>query len=108
MLATSFYVVLALHRQRCATGLGLLPQLSDSTPSVGVLNLGDVAFMISRNKHIPFTHLLLWGSAAIFAMAMLSILLFVAEPLLRARWANWVVAPTHWSRCVEQPLLWSH
>jgi hypothetical protein len=43
---------------------------------------------------IPYLYLALplWLVAAIFAMAMLSILYFVGEPLLRARWANWVVA----------------
>jgi hypothetical protein len=56
-------------------------------PSIGVLNLGDVAFMIGVIILIPYLYLALplWLVAAIFALAMLSILLFVGEPLIRSR-----------------------
>ena len=94
MLATSFYVVLAFTASAVLLGWVYFRNYQIARPSVGVLNLGDVAFMIGVIILIPFLYLALplWVVAAIFAMAMLSILLFVAEPLLRARWANWVVA----------------
>jgi hypothetical protein len=94
MLATSFYVVLAFTASAVLLGWVYFRNHQIARPSVGVLNLGDVAFMIGVIILIPFLYLALplWVVAAIFAMAMLSILLFVAEPLLRARWANWVVA----------------
>jgi hypothetical protein len=64
-------------------------------PSIGVLNLGDVAFMIGVIILFPYLYLALplWLVAAIFALAMLSILQLLGEPVLRrARWANWVFA----------------
>lgn len=94
MLATSFYVVLAFTASAVLLGWVYFRNYQIARLSIGVLNLGDVAFMIGVIILIPFLYLALplWVVAAIFAMAMLSILLFVAEPLLRARWANWVVA----------------
>jgi hypothetical protein len=94
MLATSFYVVVAFTASAVLLGWVYFRNHQIARPSIGVLNLGDVAFMIGLIILIPFLYLALplWVVAAIFAMAMLSILLFVGEPLLRARWANWVVA----------------
>jgi hypothetical protein len=50
--------------------------------------------MIGAIILVPYLYLALplWLVAAIFASAMLSILIFVGEPVLRARWANWVFA----------------
>ena len=94
MLTTSFYVIMAFTASAVLLGWVYFRNYQTARPSIGVLNLGDVAFMIGVIILIPYLYLALplWLVAAIFAMAMLSILHFVGEPLLRARWANWVVA----------------
>ena len=94
MLSTSYYVVVAFTASAALLGWVYFRNYQLTRPSIGVLNLGDVAFMIGVIILIPYLYLALplWLVAAIFAMAMLSILLFVGEPLLRARRANWLVA----------------
>jgi hypothetical protein len=94
MLTTSFYVVLGFTISAVLLGWVYFRNYQLARPSIGVLNLGDVAFMIGVIILIPYLYLALplWLVAAILAMAMLSILYFTGEPVLRARWANWVVA----------------
>jgi hypothetical protein len=94
MISTSLYVVVAFTASAVVLGWVYFRTYQIARPSIGVLNLADVAFMIGVIILIPYLYLALplWLVAAILAMAMLSILYFVAEPLLRARWANWVVA----------------
>jgi hypothetical protein len=94
MLSTSFYVVVAFTASAVLLGWIYFRNFQLARPSIGVLNLGDVAFMIGVIILIPYLYLALplWLVAAIFALAMLSILYFVAEPLLSARWANWLFA----------------
>jgi hypothetical protein len=62
-------------------------------PPIGVIGLGDVAVMVGVIVVIPFLYLTLplWFVAGILALAMLSILYFVLEPVLRFRWAIWLV-----------------
>jgi hypothetical protein len=93
MLTTSFYVVLAFTASAVLLGWVYFRNYQLARPSVGVLNLGDVAFMIGAIILIPYLYLALplWLVTAIFTMAMLGILYFTGEPLLRARWSNWVV-----------------
>jgi hypothetical protein len=90
MLATSFYVVVVFTASAVLLGWVYFRTFQLARPSVGVLNLGDVAFMIGVIILIPYLYLALplWLVAAIFAMAMLSILYFTGEPVLRTRWAN--------------------
>jgi hypothetical protein len=87
ILSTSFYVVVAFTASAVLLGWIYFRNYQLARPSIGVLNLGDVAFMIGVIILIPYLYLALplWLVAAIFALAMLSILLFVGEPLLRAR-----------------------
>jgi hypothetical protein len=94
MLTTTFYVVIAFTASAVLLGWVYFRNFQTARPPIGVLNLGDVAFMIGVIILIPYLYLALplWLVAAIFAMAMLSILLFVGEPVLRSRWANWVIA----------------
>jgi hypothetical protein len=94
MLTTPFYVVLAFTAGAVLLGWLYFRNYQLARPSVGVLNLGDVAFMIGVIILIPYLYLALplWLVAAIFALAMLSILQLLGEPLLMARWANWVFA----------------
>jgi hypothetical protein len=94
MLTTPFYVVLTFTAGAVLLGWLYFRNYQLARPSVGVLNLGDVAFMIGAIILIPYLYLALplWLVAAIFALAMLSILHLLGEPLLRARWASWLFA----------------
>ena len=91
---TSFFVVLGFAAAPVLAGWTYFRAYQLARPSVGVINLGDVAFMIGMIILIPYLYLalplLLVG--AILALAMLGILYFTAEPVLRAPWATWVVA----------------
>jgi hypothetical protein len=91
MLTTSFYAVLAFSAGAVLLGWVYFRNYQLARPAVGVLNLGDVAFTIGVIILIPYLYLALplWLVAAIFTLAMLSILQLLGEPLLRARWANW-------------------
>jgi hypothetical protein len=91
MLTTPFYVVLAFTAGAVLSGWLYFRNYQLARPSIGVLNLGDVAFMIGVIILFPYLYLALplWLVASIFALAMLSILQLLGEPLLRARWANW-------------------
>jgi hypothetical protein len=62
-------------------------------PPIGVFSLGDVAVMIAAIILLPYLYLAfpLWLVAGIFALGVLSILYFVAEPVFQARWAVWLV-----------------
>jgi hypothetical protein len=93
-VATPLYVVLAFFAGAVLLGWAYFRNYRLARPSIGVLDLGDVAFMVGMIILIPYLYLALplWLVAAVFALAMLSILLFVGEPVLRARWANWLVA----------------
>jgi hypothetical protein len=94
MLTTSFYVVMAFTAGAVLLGWAYFRSYQTARPPIGVLDFGDVAFMIGAIILVPYLYLALplWLVAAIFASAMLSILIFVGEPVLRARWANWVFA----------------
>jgi hypothetical protein len=94
MLSSSFYVVLAFSASAVLLGWVYFRNYQLARPSIGVINLGDVAFMIGVIVLIPYLYLglPLWLVAAILTVAMVGILYFTAEPLLRARWATWVVA----------------
>jgi hypothetical protein len=94
MLTTPFYVVLAFTASAVLLGWLYFRNYQLAHPSIGVLNLGDVAFMIGVIILFPYLYLALplWLVAVVFALAMLSILQLLGEPLLRARWASWVFA----------------
>jgi hypothetical protein len=94
MLPTSFYVVLGFTASAVLVGWAYFRTYQLARPSIGVINFGDVAFMIGLIVLIPYLYLALplWLVTAILTMAMLGILYFTGEPVLRARWAIWVVA----------------
>jgi hypothetical protein len=93
MLTTSFYVVLGFSASALLLGWAYFRNYQLGRPSIGVINLADVAIMIGVIVLIPYLYLALplWVVAAILTVAMVGILYFTAEPLLRARWATWVV-----------------
>lgn len=62
-------------------------------PPIGVFGLGDVVVMIVAIVLIPFLYLALplWFVAGLLALAMVGILYFTLEPLLRSATATWLV-----------------
>jgi hypothetical protein len=91
--ATSFYVVLGFIVGTVTLSWAYFRAYQLERPSVGVTNLGDVAFIMGVIILIPYLYLALplWLVAAVFTLAMLSILYFTAQPVLRSRWAVWFV-----------------
>ena len=98
MLNSSFYVVLGFAAGAVLLGWAYFRRYEITRPPVGVFGLGDVAFMIGVIVLLPYLYLAfpLWLVGGIFALGMLSILYFTAEPVLRARWAVWLVALAAW------------
>ncbi|HZD73943.1 MAG TPA: hypothetical protein VE776_08695 [Actinomycetota bacterium] len=60
-------------------------------PPAGIVNLRDVAVMLLGISLLPYLYLALpaAGAAMVFGAAVLGILYFTLEPVLRARWAVW-------------------
>jgi hypothetical protein len=60
-------------------------------PAVGIVNLRDVGVMLVGISLLPYLYLALPPAAAavVFGAAVLGILYFTLEPVLRARWAVW-------------------
>jgi hypothetical protein len=94
MLTTSYLVVLGLIVGVASLSWAYFRAYELERPSVGVTNLEDVAFMMGAIILIPYLYLALplWLVAAVFALAMLGILYFTAQPVLVNRWAVWLVA----------------
>jgi hypothetical protein len=93
MVHPSSYVVLGFTASAVLLGWAYFRRYRLARPPIGVFGLGDVAFMIGAIVVVPYLYLAfpLWLVAGIFASAMLSILYFTAEPILRSRWAIWLV-----------------
>jgi hypothetical protein len=73
MLTTSLYVVLGFTASAVLLGWVYFRNYQLARPFIGVLNLGDVAFMIGVIILIPYFYLAfpLWLVAAILAIATL-------------------------------------
>src|SRR4051794_37338056 len=63
-------------------------------PPLGVLDLGDIAVMIGGIVLVPFAYLLLprWIAVALLAVAALSLLHTIGEPMLPGRWVPGLLA----------------
>lgn len=63
-------------------------------PPIGVLNFGDVVFMVGAIIVVPLLYLALplWLVAALLGVSALSAVYFTLEPVLRARAAIWLAA----------------
>jgi hypothetical protein len=63
-------------------------------PPLGVMSLGDVAFMLVMIVLVPFLYLALplWLVAGLLALATLSALIELGRPVLRPGWVAWPVA----------------
>src|SRR5919202_624980 len=88
----AFYVVPAYMIGALLLGWAYFRRYQLTRPPLGVINLGDVTLMVAAAIVVPYLSLALplWLAAGLFAMGTLSILYYLWEPILRARWAVWL------------------
>jgi hypothetical protein len=93
VLYPSFFVVFGFSASAVILGWAYFRRFEISRPPIGVLGLGDVGVMIGAIVVLPYLYLglPLWLVAAIFASGVLSIHYFTVGPILRARWATWLI-----------------
>lgn len=87
------YVVLGWAACAVLVGWGYFQRYQVSRPPIGVLNLKDITLMVIFILLVPFLYLVLplWVAAGLLGLSALSVLYFTWEPVLRARWAIWLV-----------------
>jgi hypothetical protein len=87
-------VILAHVAAAILLSWGYFRRYAVSRPPIGVFNLWDIAIMMAGIILVPYLYLLLpvWLVAGLLALGILSVLYFAWEPILRARWAIWLVA----------------
>lgn len=94
MLSYSFFVVVGFAASAVLLGWAYFRHYQLPRPPVGVFTLGDVAVMMGAIILLPLLYLRvpLWALTGFFALVVLGILHFTAQPLLRFRPAVWLGA----------------
>ncbi len=89
----SLYVVFGFSAGAMLLSWAYFRRYRIARPPIGVLGLGDVLVMIGAIILIPFLYLALplWFVTGLLSLAMLSILYFALEPVLRSSWLTWLV-----------------
>ena len=92
-MIVALFVILLHMAAAVLLGWGYFRRYSVSRPPIGVFNLWDIAIMIGGIILVPYLYLILpiWLVASLLALGIVSVLYFVWEPVLRARWAIWLV-----------------
>jgi hypothetical protein len=74
-------------------GWGYFRRYTVTRPPIGVFNIWDIMVMMGGIILVPYLYLLLpiWLVASLLALGILSVLYFMWEPILRARWAIWLI-----------------
>jgi hypothetical protein len=90
----AFYIVLGFTAAAVLAGWGYFRRFQLARPPIGVITPGDVAVMIGATVVVPYLYLglPLWLVAGLFALGVLGVLHTMGEPVIRARWAIWLVA----------------
>ena len=88
-----YYAVLGWAACAVLGSWGYFRRFQVSRPPIGVFNLKDITLMVIFILLVPFLYLVLplWIAAGLLGLSVLSVLYFTWEPLLRARWAIWLV-----------------
>jgi hypothetical protein len=75
-------------------GWGYFRRYAVSRPPIGVFNLWDITIMLAGIILVPYLYLLLplWLVGGLLALGILSVLYFAWQPVLRVRWAIWLIA----------------
>ena len=87
------YVVLGWVACTVLGGWGYFRRYPVSRPPIGVLNLKDITLIVIFILLVPFLYLVLplWVAAGLLELCALGVLSATWEPVLRARWAIWLV-----------------
>jgi hypothetical protein len=88
MIPASFYVVAGITALTVLTGWRYFRRFQVNRPPVGVINLGDVALLLTMIVVMPALYLVLplWVVTAVLAVGMLSALYIGLEPILPRAW----------------------
>jgi hypothetical protein len=92
MMLVALFVILGHATTALLLSWGYFRRYAISRPPIGVFNLRDIAIMIGGIALMPYLYLALprWIVAGLLAVGVLSALFFMAEPVLRRRWAIWL------------------
>ncbi|HEU5101372.1 MAG TPA: hypothetical protein VFU22_20255 [Roseiflexaceae bacterium] len=93
-MTVALLVILSHTTAAILLGWGYFRRYAVSRPPIGVFNLWDIAVMMAGIILVPYLYLLLpiWLVAGLLVLGILSVLYFAWEPVLRARWAIWLLA----------------
>ncbi len=92
-MTVALIVVLGHIATAILLGWGYFRRYSVTRPPIGVFNIWDIMVMMGGIILVPYLYLLLptWLVASLLALGILSVLYFMWEPILRARWAIWLM-----------------
>ena len=93
-MTIALLVILSHTAAAILLGWGYFRRYAVTRPPIGVFNLWDIAVMMGGIILVPYLYLLLpiWLVGGLLALGILSVLYFAWEPILRARWAIWLLA----------------
>ncbi len=92
-MTLAFVVVLGLVAGAILLSTAYFRHYRMTRPPLGVFNLTDIAIMLASIILVPFLYLALphWLVVGMLAIAALSTLYFLLEPLVRAPWLIWLI-----------------
>lgn len=90
----AFFVVFGQAAGAVLLGWLFFRRFAVTRPPIGVFNRGDTLIVIGAVILLPAVYLALpgWLTAALLGLGTLSVLYAVWEPVLRARWAIWLLS----------------
>jgi hypothetical protein len=93
MYYLSFAVVLCCTAGALLWSWDYFRRYQVTRPPIGVFNVKDILLMIASIILVPYLDLVfpLWLVAGLLGLSTLSLLYFACEPILRGRWATWLV-----------------
>lgn len=92
-MTLAFSVVLGLVAGAIILSTAYFRRYTMTRPPLGVFNLTDIAIMLGSIVIVPFLYLALphWLVVGLLALAALSTLYFLWEPILRTPWLIWLI-----------------
>ncbi len=93
-MTVALFVILGHIAAAILLGWEYFRRYAVTRPPIGVLNLWDITLMMAGIILVPYLYLILpiWLVASLLGLGILSVLYFVWEPILHARWAIWLLA----------------
>jgi hypothetical protein len=92
-VTVALFVILVHIAAAILLSWGYFRRYAVSRPPIGVFNIWDIMVMMGGIILVPYLYLLLpiWLVASLLALGILSVLYFMWEPILRLRWAIWLI-----------------